>query len=107
METPQSHLWPGKVCELQNVIKRSVIVSDRRIQLDDRWLSSVTRFDSGLGLSGTLIAYEKLTVEETLRASGGRVSGPSGAAARLGMPCSTLESSSRAGDQQPALSRSR
>jgi formate hydrogenlyase transcriptional activator len=46
-------------------------------------------------LSSTLAAHEKAIVEDALRASGGRVFGPSGAAARLGIPRSTLESKIR------------
>ena len=47
-------------------------------------------------LPGTLAAHEKALIEGALRASGGRVFGPSGAAARLGVPRSTLESRIRA-----------
>jgi formate hydrogenlyase transcriptional activator len=92
----QSYPWPGNVRELQNVIERSVIVSDTsEFTLDESWLSSAARFESGLGLSGTLAAHERVIVEDALRASGGRVFGPSGAAARLGVPRSTLESKIR------------
>jgi transcriptional regulator with GAF, ATPase, and Fis domain len=48
-----------------------------------------------LGLSEKLVAQEKEMIEAALRDSGGRVSGPAGAAARLGMPGSTLESKIR------------
>ena len=93
----QSYPWPGNVRELQNVIERSVIVSDTdEFTVDESWLSAALRVESRLGLSGTLAAHEKAIVEEALRASGGRVVGPSGAAARLGIPRSTLESKIRA-----------
>ena len=46
---------------------------------------------SRLGLSGALAAHEKALVEDALRATDGRVFGPTGAAARLGIPRSTLE----------------
>ena len=49
-----------------------------------------------IALSGTLATHEKAIIEDALRASGGRVFGPSGAAARLGIPRSTLESKIRA-----------
>jgi formate hydrogenlyase transcriptional activator len=89
--------WPGNVRELQNVIERSVIVSDTdEFTVDESWLSGASAVESRLGLSGTLAAHEKAIVEEALRASGGRVFGPSGAAARLGIPRSTLESKIRA-----------
>jgi formate hydrogenlyase transcriptional activator len=88
----QSYLWPGNVRELQNVIERSVIVADTdEFTVDESWVSAAPPVDSRLGLSGALAAYEKLLVEVALRASGGRVFGPSGAAVRLGIPRSTLE----------------
>ena len=92
----RSYPWPGNVRELQNVIERSVIVSDtEEFTVDESWLSGASAVESRLGLSGTLAAHEKAIVEEALRASGGRVFGPSGAAARLGIPRSTLESKIR------------
>jgi formate hydrogenlyase transcriptional activator len=92
----RSYPWPGNVRELQTVIERSVIVSDTdEITVDESWLSGAAAVESRLGLSGTLAAHEKAIVEEALRASGGRVFGPAGAAARLGIPRSTLESKIR------------
>jgi formate hydrogenlyase transcriptional activator len=93
----QSYAWPGNVRELQNIIERSVIVcDDDEFTVDESWSSSVSLSDSRLGLSGTLAAHEKAIVEAALRESSGRVSGPAGAAARLGIPRSTLESRIRA-----------
>jgi PAS domain S-box-containing protein len=93
----QSYPWPGNVRELQNVIERSVIVSDTdEFTVDESWLSAAPAVESRLGLSSTVAAHEKAIVEDALRASGGRVFGPSGAAARLGIPRSTLESKIRA-----------
>jgi len=87
----QSYRWPGNVRELQNVIERSVIVADTdEFTVDESWLSVAPTVDSRLGLAGTVAAHEKTIIEEALRASGGRVFGPSGAAARLGIPRSTL-----------------
>jgi transcriptional regulator with PAS, ATPase and Fis domain len=81
----QSYLWPGNVRELQNVIERSVIVADTdEFTVDESWLSAEPAVDCRRGLTGALAAHEKAIVEEALRASGGRVFGPSGAAARLG-----------------------
>ena len=92
----RSYPWPGNVRELQNVIERSVIVSDTdEFTVDESWLSGASAAESRLGLYGTMAAHEKAVVEEALRASGGRVAGPSGAAARLGLPRSTLESKIR------------
>jgi PAS domain S-box-containing protein len=93
----RSYPWPGNIRELQNVIERSVIVSDtEEFTVDESWLSTTPQVDSRFGLSGAVAAHEKAIVEDALRASGGRVFGPSGAAARLGIPRSTLESKIRA-----------
>ena len=89
----QSYPWPGNVRELQNVIERSVIVSDTdEFRVDDSWLPTTPGVTSRFGLSRALAAHEKTIIEDALRGSGGRVFGPSGAAARLGIPRSTLES---------------
>jgi transcriptional regulator with GAF, ATPase, and Fis domain len=94
----QSYPWPGNVRELQNVIERSVIVSETdEFTVDESWLSQRgRRLEAGVGLSSSLAAHEKAIVEDALRTSRGRVFGPSGAAARLGIPRSTLESRIRA-----------
>ena len=93
----QSYPWPGNIRELQNVIERSVIVSDTdEFVVDESWLSAAPQVESQLGLSNTLAVHEKAIIEDALRACGGRVFGPSGAAARLGIPRSTLESKIRA-----------
>jgi len=93
----KSYPWPGNVRELQNVIERSVIVSDTdEFTVDESWLSTQTAVDSRLGISSTLASHEKALIEDALRATGGRVFGSSGAAARLGIPRSTLESRIRA-----------
>jgi formate hydrogenlyase transcriptional activator len=94
----QSYPWPGNVRELQNVIERSVIVSETdEFTVDESWLSQRgRRLGAGVGLSSSLVAHEKAIVEDALRASRGRVFGASGAAARLGIPRSTLESRIRA-----------
>jgi DNA-binding NtrC family response regulator len=81
--------------ELQNVIERSVILSESdELTVDESWLSAGPAIESRL--SSSLAAHEKAIIEEALRASSGHVFGPSGAAARLGMPRSTLESKIRA-----------
>jgi formate hydrogenlyase transcriptional activator len=79
------------------VIERAVIVCDTdELIVDESWLSSGPTVERGTTLPGQLVADEKAMIEETLRASGGRVFGPTGAAARLGVPRSTLESRIRA-----------
>jgi DNA-binding NtrC family response regulator len=93
----QSYRWPGNVRELQNVIERSVIVCDTdEFTVDESWLSTGPVIDRRLTRAGTLASQEKTIIEDALRASGGRVFGPSGAAAQLGIPRSTLESKIRA-----------
>jgi transcriptional regulator with PAS, ATPase and Fis domain len=95
LELLQSYAWPGNIRELQNVIERSVIVSDSEsLSVDESWLGRrATSPDSpARGLSERLASQEKEIIEAALAASDGRVSGPSGAAARLGIPQSTLDS---------------
>lgn len=93
----QSYPWPGNVRELQNVIERSVIVCDsEEFNIDDNWLSAGPSAERPVTLSSTLASHEKAIIEEALRACGGRIFGPAGAALRLGMPRSTLESKIRA-----------
>jgi len=95
----QSYPWPGNIRELQNVIERSVIVCEtENFSVDESWLSRqplVTEAKSRLDLSEKLAAQEKEMIEAALRESAGRVFGPLGAAAKLGMPRSTLESKIR------------
>ena len=95
----QSYPWPGNIRELQNVIERSVIVCEtENFSVDESWLSRqplATEPKGQLELSQRLAAQEKEIIEAALSESGGRVFGPSGAAAKLGMPRSTLESKIR------------
>jgi PAS domain S-box-containing protein len=93
----QSYPWPGNVRELQNVIERSVIVSDtEEFVVDGSWLTPIHKLDGSGALANRLSAYEKALIEEALLASGGQVFGPTGAAARLRLPRTTLESRIRA-----------
>jgi PAS domain S-box-containing protein len=96
----ESYPWPGNIRELQNVIERSVIVCEsENFSVDGRWLSRqppVTEPNSGLGMFRKQPpSQEKAIIEAALRESGGQVYGPDGAASRLGMPRSTLESKIR------------
>ena len=92
----QSYPWPGNIRELQNVIERSVVVCEtENFSVDESWLSRKPLANppkSQLELSEKLAAQEKELIEAALRESGGRVSGPCGAAAKLGLHRSTLES---------------
>jgi transcriptional regulator with PAS, ATPase and Fis domain len=97
LERLQSYPWPGNVRELQNVIERSVIVCDtEEFIVDESWLTPTSKLDGVGALPSRLATYEKALIEEALRASGGQVFGPAGAAARLRIPRSTLESRIRA-----------
>ena len=91
----QAYSWAGNIRELQNVIERSVIVCDtEEFSVDESWLSRSplgTETKSRMDLSRRLATREKEMIEAALRESGGRVSGRSGAAAKLGIPGSTLE----------------
>jgi PAS domain S-box-containing protein len=95
----ESYPWPGNIRELQNVIERSVIVCETtNFSVDESWLSQKLpkrKAESQLYLSEKVAAQEKELIEAALRGSKGRVFGPSGAAARLGIARSTLESKIR------------
>jgi DNA-binding NtrC family response regulator len=99
LELLRSYPWPGNIRELQNVIERSVIVCDtENFSVDASWLSRQplrSEPKSQPELSRTLANEEKEIIEAALRESGGRVSGPSGAAVKLGIPGSTLDSKIR------------
>ena len=69
-----------------------IVCDTDEFTVDESWLSARPTIQGALALSGTLATHEKAIIEDALRASGGRVFGPSGAAARLGIPRSTLES---------------
>jgi len=99
LELLQSYPWPGNIRELQNVIERSVILCDtENFSVDESWLARQPLADERTSqpeLSRKLVAQEKEMIEAALRVSGGRVSGPSGAAAKLGIPGSTLDTKIR------------
>jgi PAS domain S-box-containing protein len=95
----QAYTWPGNIRELQNVIERSVIVSESKtFSVDESWLSrqrSPLDPDIQRGLLNRPPGQEKAMIEAALRECGGRVYGPSGAAEKLGVPRTTLESKIR------------
>ncbi|HYL85490.1 MAG TPA: sigma 54-interacting transcriptional regulator [Candidatus Angelobacter sp.] len=99
LELLQSYPWPGNIRELQNVIERSVILCETdNFSVDEGWLVRQPLADgpgSQPELSRKLATQAKEMIEAALRESGGRVSGPSGAAARLGIPGSTLDTKIR------------
>jgi PAS domain S-box-containing protein len=97
VELFRSYPWPGNIRELQNVVERSVIVSsDGVFCVDAAWLSRDSRRVSLPQQPEPAVAdedasRERQIIEDALAGSRGRVSGPNGAAARLGVPPSTLE----------------
>jgi formate hydrogenlyase transcriptional activator len=95
----ESYPWPGNIRELQNVIERSVIVCETaNFSVDESWLSQqpLEKTAGGkLDLSEKVATQEKEIIEAALRECRGRVFGPSGAAAKLGIARSTLESKIR------------
>jgi formate hydrogenlyase transcriptional activator len=99
LELLQSYPWPGNIRELQNVIERSAIVCDTEsFSVDESWLSWQPIASGPKGrpeLSRKLATREIEMIEDALCESKGRVSGPSGAAIKLGIPGSTLDSKIR------------
>jgi PAS domain S-box-containing protein len=98
LELFQVYDWPGNIRELQNVIERAVILCDGdTFSVEESWLQpEVPRTsDAGNGLARLAADREREIIESALAASRGRVAGPSGAAATLGIPRSTLETKIR------------
>jgi formate hydrogenlyase transcriptional activator len=94
MERCQAYSWPGNVRELQNIIERSVILcGGERFSIDEAWLPALgPASETGGPLSSALQSQERELIESALAESRGKVAGRGGAAARLGVPPSTLES---------------
>jgi formate hydrogenlyase transcriptional activator len=91
--------WPGNIRELQNVIERSIILCESEtFSVDESWLTRQpvpSEVKSRPELPQKLATREKEMIEAALRECGGRVSGPAGAAIKLGIPGSTLDSKIR------------
>ena len=101
VELFQAYDWPGNIRELQNVVERAVLLcDDDTFSVDETWLRQETRRESSpfpaamplRGLGRLDADQERRLIETTLAQTKGRVSGPRGAAARLGIPRQTLES---------------
>ena len=98
LELFETYDWPGNVRELQNVVERAVVLCDGdTFSIDETWLRRTSRRPSGpeVALTATVVAHEKELIEAALAESNGRIAGPSGAAAKLGIPRQTLESKIR------------
>jgi DNA-binding NtrC family response regulator len=100
LELLQLYPWPGNIRELQNVIERSMILCETEIfSIDKSWLPQrplpTAEPKQQVELPRRLLVEEKNMIEAALKEARGRVSGPTGAAVKLGIPRSTLESKIR------------
>jgi formate hydrogenlyase transcriptional activator len=87
--------WPGNIRELQNVVERAVILSDGdTFSIDETWFATrPEKFtEPTVPFADDLSRRERELIEAALKESKGRISGPSGAAAKLGIPRQTLDS---------------
>jgi PAS domain S-box-containing protein len=95
LELCQAYPWPGNIRELQNIVERSVILcSADTFRIEKGWLESSQplRQESSGPLPETLLNQEKEMIEAALTESKGKIAGPQGAAAKLGIPRTTLDS---------------
>ena len=95
LELVQAYPWPGNIRELQNVIERSVVLCETDIfSVDESWLSRASSSFQPASpvLTNRPTPREREIIEAALAKTRGRVSGPAGAAAKLGIPSTTLES---------------
>jgi formate hydrogenlyase transcriptional activator len=95
LELFEAYDWPGNIRELQNVVERAVILSDgETFAVDDSWFAKGSRepIGSTIQFANKVAQHEKELIEAALKESKGRISGPSGAAAKLGIPRQTLDS---------------
>jgi len=98
LDSLESYSWPGNIRELQNIIERSLIVCETdEFTIDKSWLSGgpVPTRSADQALIETSAPGERELIEAALAQTKGKVSGLSGAAAKLGIPASTLESKIR------------
>jgi formate hydrogenlyase transcriptional activator len=95
LELFRAYDWPGNIRELQNVIERAVILCDgETFSVDETWLRRAATEPSAptVPFVNTLVDREREMIEAALVQCQGRISGPFGAAAKLGIPRQTLDS---------------
>jgi formate hydrogenlyase transcriptional activator len=94
LEQCQAYFWPGNIRELQNIVERSVILcAGDTFWIEKAWLTSaqLPRAELAGPLPDTLQNQERKMIETALGECKGKVAGPRGAAAKLGIPRSTLD----------------
>jgi len=93
LDAMQQYTWPGNIRELQNVIERGVILTDGEVfRLEPGTFQAAAAKAPSGSAEPSAPRDQKAQIEAVLRETRGRISGPDGAAARLGIPASTLES---------------
>jgi formate hydrogenlyase transcriptional activator len=88
--------WPGNIRELQNVIERAVILAESSILRIDSGMLGINLATESISPTDVLHQHERELIESALAETRGRIAGSKGAAARLRLPASTLESKIRA-----------
>ena len=92
----RAYNWPGNIRELQNIVERSVILcGSDTLTIDEAWLAVHAPSPDSPARAQSLQEREKEAIEAALAEANGKVAGATGAAARLGVPPSTLESKIR------------
>ncbi len=91
MEALTKYEWPGNIRELQNVIERSVILSPGRV-LEIAIPEIAKASPPSRGTARLDESAQRDQILEALRESGGKVAGPDGAAVRMGLRRTTLQS---------------